>query len=153
MEQCLHSKMSKNRDKDPTLNRFPEMDVYGTVLALKNVENRTVWGPRAGIIVSSMSTVMYWEYLITACMALANAPGFKRHRPYSWYANLRWLPEHWVLACTQPGFRPDVSQSGPRCHELSLYVASLSITPSSCLSKGVPHDAQKACSDSTVGIS
>ena len=39
-----------NRDKDPTLNRFPEMDVYGTVLALKDVENRTVWGPRAGII-------------------------------------------------------------------------------------------------------
>ena len=39
-----------NRDKDPTLNRFPEMDVYGTVLALKDVENRTAWGPRAGII-------------------------------------------------------------------------------------------------------
>ena len=39
-----------NRDKDPTLNRFPEMDVYGTVLALKDAEHRNVWGPRAGII-------------------------------------------------------------------------------------------------------
>ena len=58
MEQCLHSKMSKNRgDKDPTLNRFPEMDVYGTVLALKNVEHRTVWGPHAGIMLQYVAII------------------------------------------------------------------------------------------------
>ena len=54
-----------NRDKDPTLNRFPEMDVYGTVLALKDVENRTVWGPRAGIICQSYPLFTGVEALLT----------------------------------------------------------------------------------------
>ena len=32
------------------------MDAYGTVFALKDVENRTVWGPRAGIILLLLIT-------------------------------------------------------------------------------------------------
>ena len=50
-----------NRDKDPTLNRFPEMDVYGTVLALKNVEKQrqgpyTKSFPRNGRVWNSACT-------------------------------------------------------------------------------------------------
>jgi hypothetical protein len=49
------------------------------------------------------------------------------------------------FAMNAAGLCHDKTQDAPRCDDVSVHFASLSNTPSSCLSKVVPDDAQMVC--------